>query len=86
MCGLATVGVVRGEERPYNEVLDAAVADGMQLHYLDRATYRRKNELEVVEALHRRFGDFYLVPEGAAECSPSRAVASSSARSSNPST
>jgi 1-aminocyclopropane-1-carboxylate deaminase len=32
MCGFATVGVVRGEERPYNEVLAAAVADGMQLH------------------------------------------------------
>jgi 1-aminocyclopropane-1-carboxylate deaminase len=31
---------------------------------LDRATYRRKNEPRVVEALHRRFGDFYLVPEG----------------------
>jgi 1-aminocyclopropane-1-carboxylate deaminase len=64
MCGFATIGVVRGEERPYNEVLAAAVADGMQLHYLDRATYRRKNEPELVEALRREFGDFYLVPEG----------------------
>jgi 1-aminocyclopropane-1-carboxylate deaminase len=64
MCGFATIGVVRGEERPYNDVLDAAVADGMQLHYMDRATYRRKNEPEVVEDLHRRFGEFYLVPEG----------------------
>ncbi len=84
--GFATIGVVRGEERPYNEVLDAAVADGMQLHYLDRATYRRKNEPEVIEDLHRRFGEFYLVPEGAARRSPSTAVASSSTRSSNPST
>jgi 1-aminocyclopropane-1-carboxylate deaminase len=38
----ATIGVVRGEEEPHNAVLDAAAADGMQLHYMDRATYRRK--------------------------------------------
>ena len=51
MCGFTTVGVVRGEERPYNAVLDAAVTDGMRLHYLDRATYRRKNDPEVIDAL-----------------------------------
>jgi 1-aminocyclopropane-1-carboxylate deaminase len=64
VCGFATIGVVRGEEEPYNAVLEAAVADGMQLHYMDRATYRRKTDPEVVDALHRRFGDFYPVPEG----------------------
>lgn len=64
MHGFSTIGVVRGEERPYNEVLAAAVADGMQLHYLDRATYRRKTDPDVVDALRHRFGDFYLVPEG----------------------
>jgi 1-aminocyclopropane-1-carboxylate deaminase len=56
--------VVRGEEEPHNAVLDAAVADGMQPYYMDRATYRRKTDPEVLDALHRRFGDFYLVPEG----------------------
>jgi 1-aminocyclopropane-1-carboxylate deaminase len=64
ICGFATIGVVRGEERPHNGVLEAAVADGMRLHYLDRATYRHKNDPEVVAALRRSFGDFYLVPEG----------------------
>jgi 1-aminocyclopropane-1-carboxylate deaminase len=64
ICGFTTIGVVRGEEEPHNAVLDAAVADGMQLHYMDRATYRRKNDPDVIDALHRRFGDFYLVPEG----------------------
>jgi 1-aminocyclopropane-1-carboxylate deaminase len=64
MCGLTTIGVVRGEEEPYNAVLAEAAADGMRLHYMDRATYRRKTDPEVVDALHRRFGDFYLVPEG----------------------
>ena len=64
LCGFTTIGVVRGEERPCNAVLEAAVADGMRLHYMDRATYRRKNDPEVIAALRRRFGDFYLVPEG----------------------
>jgi 1-aminocyclopropane-1-carboxylate deaminase len=64
MCGFTTIGLVRGEEEPYNAVLAAAVADGMDLHYMDRASYRRKTDPEVVDALRRRFGDFYLVPEG----------------------
>ncbi|MHA6623781.1 1-aminocyclopropane-1-carboxylate deaminase/D-cysteine desulfhydrase [Pseudonocardia sichuanensis] len=64
MFGFRTIGVVRGEERPYNDVLAAAVRDGMQLHYLDRATYRRKDDPAVVEQLRRTYSDFYLVPEG----------------------
>ena len=58
--GFKTIGLVRGEERlPLNPVLSAAVADGMALTYLDRATYRRK---EVPPDL----GDFHLIPEGGA--------------------
>jgi 1-aminocyclopropane-1-carboxylate deaminase len=62
--GFSTIGVVRGEERPYNPVLASAVADGMRLHYLDRASYRRKSDPDVVDALRRSFGDFYPIPEG----------------------
>lgn len=62
--GFRTIGMVRGEERPYNAVLAAAERDGMQLHYLDRATYRRKTDPMVVNVLRRTYGDFYLVPEG----------------------
>lgn len=36
----------------------------MRLHYVDRATYRRKTAEDVVADLRRRFGVFYLVPEG----------------------
>jgi 1-aminocyclopropane-1-carboxylate deaminase len=63
-CGFATIGVVRGEERPFNDVLAAAAADGMHLHYVDRRSYRRKREPEFVEALRREFGSFYAIPEG----------------------
>ncbi|WP_433323261.1 1-aminocyclopropane-1-carboxylate deaminase/D-cysteine desulfhydrase [Spirillospora sp. CA-294931] len=63
--GFATLGVIRGEEHdPLNPSLARARADGMRLTYLDRATYRRKTDPDVIAALHRRFGDFYLLPEG----------------------
>lgn len=62
--GFATIGVVRGEERPYNRSLAAAEADGMRLHYLDRATYRRKGEPDVLAALHGELGEFAVIPEG----------------------
>jgi 1-aminocyclopropane-1-carboxylate deaminase len=63
--GFATVGVIRGEEHlPLNPSLDYAVRHGMRLAYLDRAAYREKMSPEVIAMLHRRFGDFYLLPEG----------------------
>ncbi len=63
--GFATIGVIRGEEyQPLNPSLRAAAARGMRLTYMDRATYRRKTEPAVIEALRDRFGDFYLLPEG----------------------
>ncbi|WNI17934.1 1-aminocyclopropane-1-carboxylate deaminase/D-cysteine desulfhydrase [Actinacidiphila sp. ITFR-21] len=65
--GFRTVGVVRGEElaaRPLNPSLARAAADGMRLDFVDRATYRRKAEPEVVAALLARHGPAYVLPEG----------------------
>ena len=63
--GFATVGVIRGEEHlPLNPSLDYAVRHGMRLEYLDRAAYREKMSPDVIAMLHRRFGEFYLLPEG----------------------
>ncbi|WP_311765254.1 1-aminocyclopropane-1-carboxylate deaminase/D-cysteine desulfhydrase [Streptomyces zingiberis] len=67
LLGLATVGVVRGEElagRPLNPSLARCAADGMRLVFVDRATYRRKTEPEVVAGLLDRHGPCHLVPEG----------------------
>ncbi len=42
--GFATIGVIRGEEhRPLNPSLRYAADRGMQLTYLDRASYRRQD-------------------------------------------
>ncbi|MFD7920139.1 1-aminocyclopropane-1-carboxylate deaminase/D-cysteine desulfhydrase [Streptomyces sp. NPDC059740] len=67
LLGLATIGVVRGHEladRPLNPSLARCAADGMRLHFVDRATYRRRGEPEFLDALQERLGPFFAVPEG----------------------
>ena len=63
--GFGTIGLVRGEETlPLNPTLGQCAADGMRLHYLDRATYRRQAEPAFLAALVPRFGPAYVLPEG----------------------
>lgn len=63
--GFETVGVIRGEEQlPLNGSLAYATGRGMVLTYLDRATYRRKTEPDVLAQLSERFGPCYVLPEG----------------------
>ncbi|QFU90811.1 1-aminocyclopropane-1-carboxylate deaminase/D-cysteine desulfhydrase [Amycolatopsis sp. YIM 10] len=63
--GLRTIGLIRGEEHlPLNETLAYATGCGMELHYLDRTTYRSRNEPDFLARLPERFGEFHLVPEG----------------------
>jgi len=65
LLGFQTIGMVRGEATlPLNPTLQFCKECGMQLHYLDRETYRRKAEAAFVEGLQQRFGEFYLLPEG----------------------
>ena len=63
--GFHTIGLIRGEETlPLNPTLSFAKSNGMQLEYLDRETYRNKEDSDLFEKLKKRFGEFYLVPEG----------------------
>ncbi|OEK07044.1 1-aminocyclopropane-1-carboxylate deaminase/D-cysteine desulfhydrase [Roseivirga misakiensis] len=63
--GFKTIGIIRGEETlPLNHTLTYAKSCGMELRYMDRATYRLKNSLEVKHNLLSAFGKFYLIPEG----------------------
>ncbi|NBE56077.1 1-aminocyclopropane-1-carboxylate deaminase/D-cysteine desulfhydrase [Streptomyces boluensis] len=71
LLGFSTVGVVRGDElahRPLNPSLARCAADGMRLHFIDRSTYRRKGEPEVLDAVLAAAGvdphTVHLVPEG----------------------
>jgi 1-aminocyclopropane-1-carboxylate deaminase len=64
-CGFSTIGIIRGEERlPLNPSLTYAVSRGMLLSYMDRATYRKKSDPDVIASLQKEFGSFYLLPEG----------------------
>jgi 1-aminocyclopropane-1-carboxylate deaminase len=70
--GLKTIGVIRGEELgenldktlSQNATLQEAAKNGMQFYFVDRETYRNKTSQDFIELLNRKFGDFYLVPEG----------------------
>ncbi|WP_254165109.1 1-aminocyclopropane-1-carboxylate deaminase/D-cysteine desulfhydrase [Chryseosolibacter histidini] len=63
--GLSSIGIIRGEETlPPNATLSFAKGNGMQLHYVSREDYRKKNDPEFVQMLHEKYGEFYLIPEG----------------------
>lgn len=63
--GFRTIGIIRGEEHiPLNPTLHFAKQCGMELFYLSRSDYRKKYSDEIINRLHKEFGDFYLIPEG----------------------
>lgn len=64
--GFKTIGIIRGDELDIksNKTLKQASENGMQLHFVNREFYRKKNDSEVIENLRQQFGDFYLIPEG----------------------
>ncbi|MCE7057261.1 pyridoxal-phosphate dependent enzyme [Algoriphagus sp. AGSA1] len=62
---LEAIGIIRGEKtEPLNTTLSHAERLGMQLHFIDRTTYRKKTEPGFIAGLKEKFGDFYLIPEG----------------------
>ncbi|MFW6693854.1 1-aminocyclopropane-1-carboxylate deaminase/D-cysteine desulfhydrase [Streptomyces sp. MAR4 CNX-425] len=78
LLGIPTVGVVRGDEladRPLNDSLARAAADGMELHFASRATYRRRADPGYHAELRARFGDFQLIPEGGSNAAAVRGCA-----------
>ncbi|MER5948350.1 pyridoxal-phosphate dependent enzyme [Streptomyces sp. NPDC001904] len=69
LLGIATTGIVRGDEladRPLNPSLARCAADGMRLHFVDRSAYRHKDDPATLAALLAAADahDAYVVPEG----------------------
>ena len=66
--GFETVGIIRGEEIKDkfldNETLKLAHENGMQFEFITRSDYRTKTDVYFLENLKRKFGNFYLIPEG----------------------
>jgi 1-aminocyclopropane-1-carboxylate deaminase len=62
---LKSIGLIRGEETlPLNATLSFVRENGMELRYISREEYRRKDSNEFLRKLEAQFGDFYLIPEG----------------------
>lgn len=65
--GIKTIGVIRGEELEFKEsnaTLTFAKEHGMELQFVTREQYREKDTEVFLEQLHKKFGNFYLIPEG----------------------
>ncbi|MEO3853009.1 pyridoxal-phosphate dependent enzyme [Streptomyces sp. B8F3] len=78
LLGIRTIGVVRGAEladRPLNASLARAAADGMRLHFVPRAAYRRRTDPAFHAELRADFGDFQLIPEGGSNAAAVRGCA-----------
>lgn len=63
-----TIGIIRGDELREkiedNPTLKFAQENGMQFEFISRAQYSDKQSPEFEKELRRRFGNFYLIPEG----------------------
>jgi 1-aminocyclopropane-1-carboxylate deaminase len=66
--GLSSVGIVRGEElnTQSNETLRACSKLGMELVFVTREEYNKRNEKQYQAGLHSKFPNFWIVPEGGA--------------------
>lgn len=63
--GFKTIGMIRGEEHlPLNSTLSFAKKCGMEIHYLDRTTYRKRYDKDFLIELKKKFPDVYFIPEG----------------------
>lgn len=60
-----TIGLIRGEEHlPLNSTLQAAVDDGMELRYIDRTSFRKRESEEFLKSIKDKFGNVYILPVG----------------------
>lgn len=59
------IGIIRGEEpQVLSPTLKFAESQGMELYYMDRESYREKDDPTNIESLRTQIGNFYLLPEG----------------------
>lgn len=60
-----TIGIIRGPEpKIYSPTLQFAKQAGMQLHFIDRKTYRTAQDTKVQDELSKPFQPVYIIPEG----------------------
>jgi len=63
--GLASLGIIRGESQyGSNFTLSCAQQWGMKIQFVDRKTYRLRNEQDYLAELQHQYPDYFIVPEG----------------------
>ncbi|WP_277560454.1 1-aminocyclopropane-1-carboxylate deaminase/D-cysteine desulfhydrase [Acinetobacter beijerinckii] len=65
--GFQSIGIIRGEElakQAFNPTLQTAQDFGMQLHFVSRAEYRLRHEVEYLQQLKQRYPNTLIIPEG----------------------
>lgn len=63
---IETIGIIRGEElsAEQNEVLKKAEQNGMQLFFVNRSTYKKRNDANYINELHTQYPNTLIIPEG----------------------
>lgn len=62
---LKSIGIIRGDRTEAdNPTLSPAAENGMELHFISRADYRKKEDISFLKALQHRFPQALIVPEG----------------------
>lgn len=67
ICGVKTIGVIRGEPRSIdNPTLSLAVKNGMELRFVSRSAYQQKATSKEFSEIHKEYKKPYIIPEGGA--------------------
>lgn len=63
--GFKSIGIIRGEEpKEPSYTIRFAASQGMELQYVDRTTYRNKDNAEYLQMQKAQYPNAYIVPEG----------------------
>lgn len=71
---IPTVGLIRGSYDRDNPTLKDCLRWGMQLHFIDRQSYRLKEGAPAVQEICRSYPDYMLLPEGGSNAAAERGV------------
>lgn len=65
--GIKSTGIIRGEQpATLSHTLQHAKSYGMQLEFISRGDYKKRNEASFKEMLSERFAGAFIIPEGGA--------------------
>lgn len=62
---LKSIGLVRGEKKQnLNPILSLVEQYGMRIDYISRSYYKMRDDKNMIIDLKKKYGDFYLIPQG----------------------